>query len=149
MAEEGTDDPVATAVLDANTAFYSAFSNGDIEAMAQLWVRPPHPLLVAAAALLPARRPLPTNRARSRLPRRPTSTPWCAYIRAGRRWGRPRRTWWSPGRGDHHPPLSHPPKPWAGLPLVIHHSVHHKLSKPAHKRNFERNKHNSPSMRTA
>ena len=43
MAEEGTDDPVATAVLDANTAFYSAFSNGDIEAMATLWVRPTPP----------------------------------------------------------------------------------------------------------
>ena len=54
MAEEGTDDPVATAVLDANTAFYSAFSNGDIEAMAQLWVRHPHPLLVAAAAYQPS-----------------------------------------------------------------------------------------------
>ena len=34
------------------------------------------------------------------MPRRPTSTPWCAYIRAGRRWDRPRRTWWSPGRGE-------------------------------------------------
>ena len=56
MAEEGTEDPVAAAVLDANTAFYAAFSNGDIDEMAALWAeqhdvstaRPrsslPHPL---------------------------------------------------------------------------------------------------------
>lgn len=37
MAEEGTEDPVAAAVLDANTAFYAAFSNGDADSMTALW----------------------------------------------------------------------------------------------------------------
>jgi hypothetical protein len=58
MAEEGTEDPLAAAVLDANTAFYAAFSNGDADSMTALWadeqdVRSQLRALRAAAVLLP------------------------------------------------------------------------------------------------
>jgi len=46
MVEEGTEDPVAAAVLDANTSFYSAFSNGDIDLMTDLWADD-HPVSLA------------------------------------------------------------------------------------------------------
>ena len=55
---KGTEDPLAAAVLDANTAFYAAFSNGDADSMTALWadeqdVRSQLRALRAAAVLLP------------------------------------------------------------------------------------------------